>query len=120
MGIEKKEWGKIISPTGRRPNKAKGERYVHGDYPCVPSDESTVLWRNRIAQDELHAFPEVYRLPLANITLPLFDMHIGFNQYLSTGGPDCSHFCYTPVLAEAIAFALTAIIQAADSGIPQA
>ena len=26
----------------------------------------------------------------------------------------------TPVLAEAIAFALTAIIQAADSGIPQA
>ena len=86
--IEKREWGKIISPTGRRPNKAKGERYVHGDYPCVPSDESTVLWRNRIAQDELHAFPEVYRLPLANITLPLFDMHIGFNRYLSTGGPD--------------------------------
>ena len=35
--------------------------------------------------------------------------------------PCCSsHFCYTPVLAEAIAFALTAIIQAADSGIPQA
>jgi len=72
-------------------------------------------WRNRILHEERGPLA-VARLGL--VTEPLWDLHIG-SVVKENGdvanGPDCTHWCYSPGLVEAVAFELAAAIANSNS-----
>lgn len=81
-------------------------------------------WRNKIvaevanqAGSNLHVFVA----PLGDVTIALHDAHIvteTFQRGRSNGwGSECTHFCYSPGLAEAVAYFLYKAVDAVDRGV---
>jgi hypothetical protein len=111
-------------------------RGVHGveHSACVAdtcADRATAgpwpkAWRNRVAADEANnprwGHSRVFVAPLGDVTVALSDAHIiaeTFKRGKSVGwGSECTHFCYSPGLAEAVAYLLLTAVSAVDRRVP--
>jgi len=63
---------------------------------------TNLTWRSAIIHEEaVRAAIPVARFE--KVTEPFFDLHVGFNRH---GNGDCSHYCYSPGMVEALAFEL--------------
>ena len=89
----------------------------HGAGKQHPDDEFDTGWRNAVAWDAFRAAqmnrtggltPRLRMLRLHELTQPLWDLH--------PGGRDCTHFCFSPGLVEAILGELVEAIDAAADG----
>ena len=89
----------------------------HGAGRQHPDAEFDTGWRNAVAWDAFRAAqgnrtggptPRLRMLRLHELTQPLWDLH--------PGGRDCTHFCFSPGLVEAILGELVEAIDAAANG----
>ena len=67
-------------------------------------------WRNRIIRFEAQKHPQIGVIPMGAVTANLWDLHIG-----ASTGSDCTHFCYGPGYAEAVAHMMATGIEAQDT-----
>ena len=82
-------------------------------------------WRNRavaeVVQQQQGLHQRVFVAPLGDVTIALHDAHIvteTFKRGKSNGwGSECTHFCYSPGLAEAVAYLLYRAVDAVDRGV---
>jgi hypothetical protein len=79
-------------------------------------------WRNRVLAEEAPRFSRhVYVAPMGDVTATLSDAHVitqTFKFGRSNGwGSECSHFCYSPGLAEAAAYLVHKAVVAIDQKI---
>ena len=112
----------ILTWTADRPDVARPlERPGMPKYPCRPSTHTTATerWRNHMA---LSIFREkdyryLHVLPVGELTESLWDAHVGtiFEKHLDRDVADCTHFCYNPMLLEAVAYLLLRIIRVAEA-----
>ena len=89
----------------------------HGAGRQHPEAEFDTGWRNAVAWDVFRAAqrnrtggptPRLRMLRLHELTQPLWDLH--------PGGRDCTHFCFSPGLVEAILGELVEAVDAAAEG----
>lgn len=86
-------------------------------YPCVPlTPGAPPNWRAEVARAQVAEHPRVGLARFSAITAPLYDAHATADGDARGNpiSPDCTHFCYAPGLAEAIARELAGLVIAAD------
>ena len=88
---------------GEQPADSRVDFPIHG-YNCTSAPPCKQSWQNEILHKEVVSFPGLPVVRIGQITQPLWDLHVGvFNEGPGQQKMDCSHYCYTPVLAEAFA-----------------
>lgn len=100
-------------------------------YHCTPylvlgHDCHTRSWRNEVAHNVSRDFPDLAILPTYHITDFFWDMHYSSISVATVGkeaamadseviekskGWDCTHFCYTPAIADGLAYELNLILR---------